>query len=266
MARFFAVLRLVFSRSMGNRRLLATVVVGVVLSAALMSSVAIYSDAIRDLGLKHALESEDPQTLDIEVLSSSHGFTSDLYADRVEITESELRHAAGSVLDAIVRYGKTDTFFLTPEGGAVNQDDDRRPRSNFQFYENLNDHIHVVDGRLAETAPAGSGPPHVEVMIGEGGAEQLGVAVGDTFDLHPFWAPEMDPVSVTVVGIVAPDDPAEAFWFGAGEEGRFVVTTTSWPTYVFFVPEEAITGALTGYLPGPAREFLDLRAGGHRQD
>jgi hypothetical protein len=40
---------------MGNRRLLATVFVGVVLAAALLASVSIYADAIRDLGLSHAL-------------------------------------------------------------------------------------------------------------------------------------------------------------------------------------------------------------------
>ena len=54
-----AVLRIVAQRSLGNRRLLATVAVGVVFAAALAASVAIYSDAVRDLGLAHALYVEE---------------------------------------------------------------------------------------------------------------------------------------------------------------------------------------------------------------
>ncbi len=234
---------------MGNRRLLATVVVGVVLSAALMASVAIYSDAIRDLGLKFALQAEDPLDLDIEILSSSQGFTGDLYTDRVEITRAQLDHGAGNVLDEIVRYGKTDTFFLAPSGTAVNLEDDLRPRSYLQFYEDLEDHVDVVEGRLAEVTAPGADPPAVEVMLGTSAASQFGVNVGDSFDLLPFWSLSTTPVKVTVVGIIAPKDPEEAFWFGEGTEGVFQITSTSWPTYPLFVPEETLTGAVTDYLP-----------------
>ncbi len=234
---------------MGNRRLLATVVVGIVLSAALMASVAIYSDAIRDLGLKFALQAEDPLDLDIEILSSSQGFTGDLYNDRVEITQAQLEHGAGNVLASTVRYGKTDTFFLSPGGTPVDLNDELRPRSQLQFYEDLQDHVDVVDGRLAEVAAPGSDPPSLEVMVGASAASQLGINVGDSFDLLPFWALTKTPVKATVVGIIAPKDAEEAFWFGEGTEGIFQVTTTTWPTYPFFVPEETLTGALTGYLP-----------------
>ena len=249
MARFLAILRLVFSRSMGNRRLLATVMVGVVLSAALMSSVAIYSDAIRDLGLKFALEGENPRDLDIEILSSSQGFTGELYDDRVEITGRQLATGVGEILDATVRYGRSDTFFLAPVGVPPDLEDDGRPRSHFQFYEGLDEQIEVVEGRIAEIASPASGAPAVEVMLGAKAAVQLGVAVGDSFDLHPFWALGSEPVKVTVVGLIAPLDPDDPFWFGVADESRFIVTNTSWPTYAFFVPEETLTGALTTYLP-----------------
>lgn len=250
MSRFWAVLRIVFSRSMGNRRLLATVVVGVILSAALMASVAIYSDAIRDLGLKHALETEEKLDLNVEILSSSQGVTPSLYDDRVELTRSRLQGAIGAVLDEIVRYGRTDTFFLTDPGQPVDTEDDGRPRSHFQFYENLQDRVTLVAGDFpsepAATAPGE--PPALEVLIGAPAAEQHGVSIGDTFDLHPFWALDLQPVTVTVVGIVEPNDPGEEFWFGNGEEGRFIVSTTSWPTYPFFVDEAAVTGPLVSYL------------------
>jgi hypothetical protein len=64
------ILRMVVRRSLANRRLLATVIVGVVMSAALMSSVILYSDAIRDLGLSHALKNADPISRNVRVVVS----------------------------------------------------------------------------------------------------------------------------------------------------------------------------------------------------
>lgn len=251
MSRFIAVLRIVFSRSMGNRRLLATVVVGIVFAAALMSSVAIYSDAIRDLGLKHALATEEKLGINVEILSSNQPVEPSLYNDRVERTASLLDRDAGDILDEVVRYGRTDTFFLTRPGGEVDRDDELRPRSHFQFYADLESHVTVIQGQFAgpDSSAAAGQPPALEVMVGAEAAEALGVEVGDTYAMHPFWKPDADPVMVMVVGIVEPIDPQEEFWFGAGEEGRFVITTTSWPTYAFFVDERAVTGPLVTYLP-----------------
>ncbi|MFZ0790721.1 MAG: hypothetical protein WAM94_14010, partial [Chromatiaceae bacterium] len=64
------ILRMVIRRSLANRRLLATVVVGVVMSAALMSSVVLYSDAIRDLGLRYTLRNADPLERNIRIIIS----------------------------------------------------------------------------------------------------------------------------------------------------------------------------------------------------
>ena len=70
MGSFGAVVRMVARRSLGHWKLLVALVSGVVLSAALMSSVFLYSDAIRDLGLRHALDSRTPLALDLHVIVS----------------------------------------------------------------------------------------------------------------------------------------------------------------------------------------------------
>ncbi len=249
MERFLAILRMVARRSLANRRLLTTVVVGVVLSAALMSTVILYSDAIRDLGLQHALHNEDPLSLDIFVVSSSQPARKDDYVQRREKTAALLRTYAGDILDKTSRYGRTATFFLTPPGAPVPKDE-RRPRANFQFFEGLNDHVQVVDGRApkpAEPLRDTKSPPRLEVSLGKAAADQLGVKTGDSFELHPFWKPDVAPVAVTVVGLIEPKNPDEDYWFR--KQGRFVETTTSWPTYLFFVGEEAFTDSLAAYLP-----------------
>jgi putative ABC transport system permease protein len=242
-----AVVGLVVRRAMGHRRLLATVFVGVVLAAALLASVSIYADAIRDLGLSHALRDETDRDLDLRILSSSQTFEPSNYAERRRAIGNLVnRHTQGFVA-SVVQYGRSDTFFLTPPGGEVDEDDANRPRANFHFIDRLEERVELVEGTdRAEPTTTDDGYPLISVWVGREGAEQLGVSVGDVYDLHPFWIRENRPIRVQVAGIVEPIDPRSREWYGI--EGKFVVRTTSWPTYPFWVDEETLTGPLVAYL------------------
>jgi putative ABC transport system permease protein len=248
MGSLVALLGIVARRSLANRRLLATVVVGIVLASALMSAVVLYSDAIRDLGLRHALETQNPLAMDLQVTSSSAPVRKEDSVPLLNQTAQLLKGYAGNIIDHTVTYGRSATFFLTPPGAPVPADDNK-PRANFEFSQGITDHIRIVEGRAPQAAAAPADPttaPSLEVWLGEAAAAQLGVKVGDTFDLHPFWKPLAAPVVVTVAGLVEPNDPNEAYWFGKTD--RFVDATTSWPTYLFIVDEAAFTDVLANYL------------------
>src|SRR6186713_215743 len=199
----FAILRMVLRRSLANRRLLATVIVGVVMSAALMSSVVLYSDAIRDLGLSYALRTADPLDRNIRVVASGRPSVPD-YATRRQTTDGLINQAVGPVLDEIVHYGRSATFYLTEPGGTVPTAEDR-PRAHFQFADRPETEIDLVEGR-APNPPGATSPPEIEVQIGKEAADLLGISLGDSFDLHPFWKNDVEPVKVTVVGFVEPRD------------------------------------------------------------
>ena len=242
-----AVVGLVVRRAMGNRRLLATVFIGVILAAALLSSVMIYSDAVRDLGLVHALEQETDQGLDLRILSSSQSLRPEVYNDRRRILDNLVERQTRGFVDTIVHYGRSDTFFLTPPGGQVDQDDSDRPRSHFQFIDGLEDRVNLTaGGERGDVTVSDEGYPVVPVWLGAAAADQLDVAVGDVFDLHPFWIREERPVRVEVAGLVEPEEPGSREWYDIG--GRFVVTTTSWPTYPFWVDESVLMGPMVDYL------------------
>ncbi len=244
--------RLAFRRLRASWRLHLTVVVGAVCAAALMASVVIYTDAVRDVGLDFALSQFAPADLDIVVSSSSQRFSPQEYEFRVSETERQLRGAASDVMEELVRFGRTATFFLTEPGGSVPEQDDR-PRAHFLFFEGIEGRVRLLEGRAPGPAPAQAAPPRIEVWMASEAAEQLGVHVGDAFDLYPFWALELEPVRVEVVGIFEPLDPGDRFW-GVGEE-RLVVGSTSWPTYPFVAPEASLTGPLTAYLPSMDGSF-----------
>lgn len=248
MGSLVAVLGIVTRRSLANRRLLATVVVGIVLASALMSSVVLYSDAIRDLGLRHALETQNPLSMDLQVTSSSAPVRKEDSVPLLNQTSQLIKSYVGNIIDHTVTYGRSATFFLAPPGQPV-PTDDNKPRAHFQFVQGITDHVRIVEGRAPLSAVAPADPtraPSLEVWLGKAAADQLGVRTGDTFELHPFWKPAAAPVLVTIAGLIEPKDPNEAYWFGKTD--RFIETTTSWPTYPFIVDEPAFTDVLANYL------------------
>jgi ABC-type lipoprotein release transport system permease subunit len=245
-----AILTIVAQRSMGNRRLLLTIIVGVIFAAALAASVAIYSDAIRDLGLSYALRSQPITALDIQITSSSHTARAREYALRRDLTTRLLDRHVRPIIRDTVRIGQSATFFLTAPGAAVIDEDPNRPRANFQFFEKLGDHVRLVDGRPPRPVPRPYDPrqrPEIEVLAGKAAADRLGIRVGDIYDLHPFWRREVPPVRVTVAGIIEPLNPDEEYWLGRTD--RFDLTRTSWPTYLFFTDEPTLVEVVAAYLP-----------------
>lgn len=224
------------------------VVVGMVFSAALMASVVIYSDAIRDLGLKHALESADPVQLDIHVQSSSQSLRPAEHQQRTETTTRAIENTSGDIVSDQVRFIRTATFFLTPPGAEVPAEDNR-PRANFMFADDFAEHVKLVDGvapKPASQSLTARVGPSLETWVSKETADAHGVKVGDRYDLHPFWRLEADPIHLTVTGIFEPNDPAERYWSG---RNWMFEPTTGWPTYLFWSDEPFLTQTLSVYLP-----------------
>ncbi len=238
------ILRMVIRRSLANRRLLATVIVGVVMSAALMSSVVLYSDSIRDLGLRYALRTADPLARNVRIVSSGRPGGPD-YASRRQTVDKTLRQHVGIALGEVIHYGRSATFYPAPPGQSF-PPDDNRPRAHFQFADRLDSEIKLVEGRKPN-APTGETPPKVEVMLGKESADALGFKLGDSFDLYPFWRQDKQPVRVTIVGLIEPRDLSDPYWFGKTD--RFISDTTNWKTYPFWIDESTMLGALASYLP-----------------
>lgn len=242
-----AVLRLVYHRALGHWKLLTTVFVGILVATAMLASVVIYSDAIRDLGLSYALRQQSDQQLDVRVFSSSQSFAPELYDERKANTDRIMREQVGDVTGEIIHYGKSDTFFPTEVGGEVDSEDSLRPRANFQFIDGLRDRVDVVEGGELAPPRIEDGIPYVPVWVGAETALLHDLGVGDVLDLHPFWLREPHPVRIEIVGVIEPRDRDDRDWYDL--TSRFVVNTTSWPTYPFWADEDTLVDSLIGYLP-----------------
>jgi len=243
---FVTILRIVLRRVDGNRRLVAAMLIGVVLAIGLMSSTAIYRQALDELGLKFDLRQADKAELDLLISTSNHLVEPRAYERDQRIIDAQFDEL-GRLLEGRTRTATSATFFLTEPGKPVT-DDPARPRARFQFLTGLTSQIRVDEGIFPPSAVAApDAAPPIEVALSTDAAATFGVGLGDEFDLHPFWRDDREPVRAVVTALISPIDYTDEYW--RQRRDHFEVPTSSWDTYAFFVPEATFFDALAVYLP-----------------
>ncbi|HEU5421933.1 MAG TPA: ABC transporter permease, partial [Nitrolancea sp.] len=258
MGGLLSTLPVVFRRVAANWKLLAAVVVGAVLAAAIVSTTSIYTDAIRDLGLSYAIRQRGPDQINIVVKSTSQNSAGDVYQKNQGYIESQARRYFGSLIHGdVTQLSRSSTFYPTAPGAAVDPADSR-PRSQLQFVTGIEPHINIVAGRLPnDAAPATpNAPPSIEAAVGSDTAKQMGISIGSEYDLHPFWVEDAQPVRVTIVGIIEPKDQSESFWLG--QTDLFTFPTSNWQTMPLFITQNTFFNSIVGYLPTMISDFTNL--------
>ena len=239
---------------LGNWRLLASVVVGTLVAGAILSATVVYADAIRDLGLEHALEQESVHDLDLRITQTNVAIRAHLYAESQQRIDGAVRDALGSTAGAIVRQGTSATFYPTEPGGSPDLDDPARARGNFRFRTNLLQHTTLTTGRLPQPGVTPDGA--IEVLLGAATAQALGASLGDRLTLHPFWDEDVTPLSAEIVGLLEPNDLSDRYW--NGQTDLLDSQTARWPTYLLFVTEEAFFGEPARAIPSITARYRNV--------
>jgi ABC-type antimicrobial peptide transport system permease subunit len=259
MGGFLSVLPIVARRVAANWRLLVAVVVGAVLAAAIMSTTAIYTDAIRDLGLSFAIRERHQDEINLTVRSTSQTGLGADYERSQEYIESNANAWFGSIIKGDpTAIGRSATFYPTAPGEPVNEADQGRDRGHFVFVTNLEPHINVVEGVLPGDAPPATpdAAPAIDVAVGAETARRLGLTVGQELDMNPFWRLELDPIRVRIVGMIEPKDPAEEFWVTQDE--LFTFNSRNWDTIPMVISRETFFNTVVGYLPSMTSDYTTL--------
>ena len=221
-------------------------------AGAILSATVIYSDAIRDIGLDFALQQEKQTDLDLKVFRSSQTTNPEAYQRAEDRVGRAAADALGLAAGAVVRQGASATFYPAPVGTLPAYDDDTRPRGNLLFRSDLEDFIVVVDGELsAVLAPGSDGA--LPVAVGRQTAEVNGIAVGDEFDLYPFWDEGATPLPLVVTAIIDANDLEERYW--GGDENALDAQSRSWETVFFHLPESTYFGVLTERFPDLVTDY-----------
>ena len=141
-------LPLVLRRLRTYAPLLLPVLLGSTVAAATMASIVIYTQALRDLGLSHAVNNADERSLDLEVHFQTSGVDREVYNRATGRVHSSVSNAFEGLAEREVFNARSSTF-LVPTDGSDEIDLETTPRATFHVLESTADLL-AIEGRLPE--------------------------------------------------------------------------------------------------------------------
>ena len=210
-----SILGLALRRLTDNRLLLAVIFVGVTISTTLVAVGPVFVTAVERLALNLVIDRLRESTSGLTVLGLNLPMTGE------EIRQSELalarainRHLA-EAYDGHERYVAVDPYLAGLPAAPLPRPGTRGPtseRGSLRYLTNLEDHVTVVEGRLAgPELQSGAVWPRVEAVISRTTARQFSLGTSDLVTLAPgFDSPTR--LLVRIVGIVEATNPTERYW------------------------------------------------------
>ncbi len=193
--------------------LLLPVLLGSTVAAATMASIVIYTQALRDLGLRHAITNAEQQSLDLDVHFRTSGIERDVYESATERVHSQVVSAFEGLAEREVRNVRSSTFLVLADA-TTEIDMDTTPRATFHILESPLTELLHIEGRLPESGivDTTNGVTTVEAVATRQGAEYLGLSIGDTVTFVPFWEDRTDRVDVRLTGLASPTERDSHIW------------------------------------------------------
>ena len=232
-------LPLVLRRLRTYAPLLLPVLLGATVAAATMASIVIYTQALRDVGLRHAVSNTEQTALDLEVHFLTSGVDREVYERATNRVHSSVTSAFDGLAERQIFNVRSSTF-LVPAGGSDEVDLETTPRATFHVLESpLN--LLVIEGRMAEpgVVETNNGIATVEAVAMRRGADYLGLGIGDTVSFVPFWEDRKSKINVRITGLAAPADPGAYYWDAPALQ-RIVREPTLLSTLPVLIPESTL--------------------------
>jgi ABC-type lipoprotein release transport system permease subunit len=249
MSAFFSAFLLVLRRSLANWKLLSSIVVGVLVAVTLVSSTPLFSNALSDLGLLHALNKQQIELLDLNMYSPSNPPEFNEYTEMWSFLDQQIEQNIGFLIHQKERTIQGPTFSIAIPDKVIDVSP-TRPTGYFQVYSNLEQHVRLTDGRFpdpqghiirveelqqtqtppiglsleelqqAQTLPVGILPENIitpdfeiEALIGTETARNFGVKPGDKFIFYTdLWGDGPTQLTIRLTGLVEPLDTVEEYW------------------------------------------------------
>ncbi len=259
-------LQIVLKRSRSHWRLLSSIVIGVVVAVAILASTPLYSNALNDLGLQHALEKQSAPLLNLDVYSANNPIDRKNYDSIGDYIKQNVDLYLGDLIHREETALQTQDFNVMVAGQSI-PTDSTRPQGYFQAFSNLEQHVRLVAGRMpgfsGETAslemissssdprslgmllPAELTNPDIEIegLLSPKTAALMHASVGDCLVFFREGR-GTNPVviSVRLVGLIEPLDLNEEYWFL--KKDAFDVPPSENIVVPLFVTHETVFGLI----------------------
>ena len=229
--------------------------IGILAAVVLLSSTALYSRVLSEAGVRYALFSQPPDSLDIQIISGNRSLAPGDYEPLRQVAETAIEQRLGELSTNVERFGRTQA------GMYLTKDPDQRPppvtaiAGRPFFMTGFPEHCVLIEGSWPQEAGK-SGPSGVvlQAVVGDRTAKDRRYEVGDRLYITPFRSSPEERIMLDVVGVVAPADPRDEFWMGYPRQ--FSLQTFG-EMYVVpaYVSEEDFLQVLGGRFPTAIGDF-----------
>jgi hypothetical protein len=237
----------ILRRARRHWQTLLTLSLGVILATALLSSGPLLADTVVEMGLHLTFQSASVTEANLRLATTAQVDPVGSQALDGEV-QALLRSGLGAHLDRVTWSAQSPWAVPWMDGERA-----RDQRINLRAYQGVRDRLEYVAGEWP--AEASGEPGVIRAVISDAIARSLALRVGDRLPLSLKPGSAQPDAWLEVAGVVRPQDPLDAYWFGEFSP-LAVQSTERWSAqYGAIVPEDAFYPTVSSLFPG---EEVDL--------
>ena len=199
--------------------LTAVTALGILAAVTLLSTTALYSWALAETGVRHALFTEPPAASHILILAQNRPVGPADYASLQQLAEGSIQGRLGDLVVGWERFGRSQAgmpLTALPERRPPPLD---APSGRLFFMTGFTDHSRILRGAWPQSGGT-SGPEGVELeaAVGARVAKDMGLDVGVAVYITPFRGAPEERITLNIVGVAEPLNPRDEYWMGLPDQ------------------------------------------------
>jgi putative ABC transport system permease protein len=207
-------LRRLFRKMVNNKRLIGCLLIGLILAAAMISSIPIYTDGVLQRMLTKDLENYQRTTgrypgtyyYDEKLYNMSKSQVADRINKLDEIFNKKFYPQLGLPYHEFNWRVTNDYLSSLPE----REEEGRKTRSvRVEAYSNLEEHIKILHGRMPSDKKVGD---TYEVMVTEAAVHNMDILLDKVFLVRDVLREDRKYIKIKVVGVFTIKDPQDPYW------------------------------------------------------
>ena len=193
----------------------AVAALGVLSAVMLLSAAAVYSQALAEAGVRHALFSQPPTALNVQALAQNRPLGPEDYARLRDVAAAATQRRIGGLVARQERFGQTGSGMALSTDPASRMPPPGAPAGRPFFMTGFAEHSRIVEGGWPQrSGTSGADGVELDAVLGIRAARDLGYRVGDRLFLTPFRAAPEQRIVLNLVGMAEPVNPRDEYWMG----------------------------------------------------
>ena len=193
----------------------AVAALGVLAAVMLLSAAAVYSQALAEAGVRHALFRQPPTALHVQALAQNRPLGPEDYARLRDVADAAAQRRIGGLVARQERFGQTESGMALSTNPAPRMPPPGAPAGRPFFMTGFAEHSRIVAGRWPQRdGTSGAGGVDLDAVLGSRAARDLGYGVGDRLFVTPFRGAPEERIALNIVGVAEPVNPRDEHWMG----------------------------------------------------